>query len=143
MQFCEDHWARLRNEIDKRGLTSLVSEDGEKAATKLVREIEEGSSVDNFDPLMYAHNAIFANVLKTLGQNGLYLLGTGPEDPVEGYGEVYEGRTWPRCPLCYIGLAHEVSCTEPTCRLPKVDGYAWMLERAAEDAVNKWKSFQS
>jgi hypothetical protein len=42
--------------------------------------------------------------------------------------------TWPRCPLCYIGIAHELTCTETRCTLPMVDGYAWMLDRAADDA---------
>jgi hypothetical protein len=74
------------------------------------------------------------------GGNPLYLMmADGPEDPVEGYGDAYAGRTWPRCPLCYLGLAHEVSCTDERCELPKVNGYDWMIDRAADDAAERWR----
>jgi hypothetical protein len=45
--------------------------------------------------------------------------------------------TWPRCPLCYLNLAHELTCTDRRCHLPKVAGYDWMLDRAVKDAVEK------
>lgn len=141
MKFCQDHWDRLRAAIEERGLGHLVAADGETAAAQQVAEIERGSQdVTTFDPLMSAHWAIASNALSTIEQAGgapLYLMTEGPEDPVEGI-PGGEGKTWPRCPLCYLGLAHELTCKDERCKLPKQDGYAWMLDRAADDAL--WKA---
>src|SRR5436309_507732 len=139
-QWCQDHWDRLRAKIEERGLNHLIAPSGVIAAEQAKSQLEtEEVSPANFDPLMSAFWAIESNAMSIMsgaGVSPLYMLappGT-PEDPVEGYGAEYEGRTWPRCPLCYLGLAHEVSCTDDRCTLPKVDGYAWMLDRAADDA---------
>lgn len=146
MRFCQAHWDALREKIDEKGLSSLVSESGEEIARRTVRELEEGEhTIDNYDPLMAAHWAIANNVMGIIadaGMNPLYLLSGGPEDPVEGYDKKYLGRTWPRCPLCYINLAHEVSCKDPRCQLPKENGYDWMLERAAQEQVEVWESLK-
>jgi hypothetical protein len=141
---CQDHWDRLREAIDKRGLSSLVAESGQEAATKMEREIEEGVTIDTFEPLMSAHNSILVNTMRLIedaGGSPLYLIlgGDIPEDPVQGY-PGFEGRTWPRCPLCYAGLAHEVSCDG--CDLPQVNGYDWMIDRAADDALERWQSLR-
>lgn len=137
MKFCQDHWDRLRVAIEDRDLDSLIAPDGATAVAQQKAEFEGGEqTATTFDPLMSAHWAIVNNVSTTLQRvspgAALYLLWSGDEDPVEGY-PGYEGRTWPRCPLCYIGLAHEVSCSG--CHMPKVDGYAWMIDRAADDAL--------
>lgn len=146
MAFCQDHWGRLREAIDKRGLSSLVPEGGEEAARKVMRELEEGEqNIDNFDPLMSAYWAIQGNAMKTLegiGGNPLYILVDGPEDIVEGYGPEYACRTWPRCPLCYLGLAHEMTCGGG-CDLPKKNGYDWMIDRAADESLERWKKMGS
>lgn len=152
MQFCEDHWSRLREAIEKRGMTDLVAVGGRRAAARTQRELEQGEvTLATFDPLMSAHWAIASNALGMLRQAGhpemaLYLMGAGPDDPVDP--EVYpeaNGRTWPRCPLCYLGLAHELTCDgDPTrCKLPKVDGYAWMIDRAADEADETWKKLKA
>ena len=145
MEFCQPHWNALRQAINKRGLSTLVSEGGEQAALKVRRQVEEGVTLDTYDPLMGAHNAILANVgdiISKAGGSPLYLFSSGPEDPMTGYGPKYEGRTWPRCPLCYLGLAHEVNCKDRRCVLPKVNGYDWMIDRAADDQVEIWKELQ-
>lgn len=146
-KWCQDHWDRLRANIDERGLSELIAPSGEIAAEQtadqLRRGLEQGeadpTTPANFDPLMAAFWAIESNVASAIGPAALYLLAPPdtPEDPVEGYGPEYDGRTWPRCPLCYLGLAHEVTCRDESCVLPKVDGYAWMLDRAADDAKAK------
>lgn len=141
MRFCQDHWDRLRAAIDERGLSHLIASDGRLAIEQLADQLqraqegEEPVSPVNYDPLMAAHWSIVNNVMAQLGPNALYLMSGGPEDPVEGYGPKYEGRTWPRCPLCYINLAHEVSCKEENCALSKENGYEWMINRAADDQV--------
>lgn len=143
MKWCSDHWDRLRGAIKDRGLGHLIAPDGETAVAQLADELERGEhTATNYDPLMDAFWSINGNVARTVeqaGGNPLYLFGGGPpddptpEDAVDLPGG--EGRTWSRCPLCYLGLAHELTCKEPRCKLPKVDGYAWMIDRAADDAV--------
>lgn len=146
MRFCQDHWDRLRQAIHKRGLGSLIAPTGETAVAQMAAELEagEGPTPTTFDPLMSAHWAIANNVMETMqraGANPLYLMASDEtsQDPVDPaiYGAEHDGRTWPRCPLCYLGLAHEVSCNDPRCKLPKIDGYAWMIDRAADDALEK------
>lgn len=140
MRFCQDHWDRLRAAIDERGLSHLIAPDGETAVAQIKQELEQGPSAVTFDPLMSAHWAIVSNAMDTItraGASPLYLMTAGPEDPVEGYGPAGDGRTWPRCPLCYLNLAHELTCKDPRCTLPKVGGYDWMIERAADDQAQR------
>lgn len=144
MKFCQDHWDRLREAIAARGLAVLVPESGQEAAAKFADELTRGRTIDNFDPLMAAHMAVSINAMRVVsacGGSPLYLLSTAPEDPVVGY-DGFEGRTWPRCPLCYLNLAHEVSCTDGGCDLPKQTGYDWMIDRAADDALDAWKAMR-
>lgn len=72
MKMCADHWSKLRNAIDARGLAGLIPKSGEEAATRL--------AAGQFDPLISAHNALLSNVLSTCG---LAALGDG-------------------CPLCLV-----------------------------------------
>ena len=146
MKFCQDHWDKLRAAIADRGMDGLVARGGAAAVANTVSEFSEGPKPENFDPLMGAHWAIASNAMeriKAAGGQPLYLMGGGPEDPVTGYGAAYEGRTWPRCPLCYINLVHEVSCTGGGCTLPKVGGYDWMIERAADEMRDKWRTMSA
>jgi hypothetical protein len=140
MRFCQDHWDRLREAIDARGLTDLVATSGALAAAQQAAQAERGAAdVTTFDPLMSAHWGILSNAMSAIQAGGgapLYLMaGDQPEDPVDLPGG--EGKTWPRCPLCYLGLAHELTCTDERCTLPRVDGYAWMLDRAADAALDR------
>lgn len=138
---CQDHWDRLRAAIEARGLGHLVGDDGAQAGRRMVSELQEGQSAKNYDPLMASFYAIGSNAMETIRRSGndpLYLMMGGPEDPVVGF-PGYEDRTWPKCSLCYLGLAHEMTCRDPTCDLPRVDGYAWMIDRAADDAAEKAK----
>lgn len=143
MQFCQAHWGRLRTAISERGLSHLVAPDGRTAMMQIADQLERTQTGEeqitpvNYDPLMSAHWAIVNNVMAILGSSALYLMSGGPEDPVKGYGSAYDGRTWPRCPLCYINLAHEVSCEEADCQLDKQQGYDWMIDRAADDEVGR------
>lgn len=144
MKFCESHWQKLRNAIEARGLTPFIAKDGTVAAAQMAKQVEEQrSGKHTFDPLMQAHWAVAGNVMDYIGATGnnpLYLMTSGPEDPVVGHAG-YEGRTWSRCPLCYINLAHEISCTDPKCQLDKQAGYDWMVDRAAEDSLASAREF--
>lgn len=148
MNICQEHWDALRDKINSRGLQHLIAPSGIIAAEQAkdqferARQDHDTATPTNFDPLMWAFWAIGSNVMNIVSQSGnnpLYLLappGT-PEDPVSGYGKQYEHRTWPRCGICYLNLAHEVSCTDSRCRLDKVRGYDFFLDRAADDAREK------
>ncbi len=144
MKFCIPHWAAIRKAVDDKGLTPFVAKDGKVAVQQMAKQIKDGDVTKaTFDPLMTCHWAIINNVMRLIdesGNNPLYLLAGGDEDPVVGF-PGYEERTWSRCPLCYINLAHEVSCTNPKCLLDKVSGYDWMIERAAEDALDRAREF--
>ena len=81
MNFCDDHWLRLRSAIDERGMSSLVSDSTAELARRVAREADTGPSIDSFDPLMGAHMAICANALRIAEEtNGspaaAYLLST-------------------------------------------------------------------
>lgn len=126
----------------------LIAHDAARAGSNVERELQDGKpSLATFDPLMGAHWAINGNALQLIGSalgsaTVAYLMQPDdqPEDPVdpERYADA-GGRTWPRCPLCYVGLAHELTCTDDGCTLPKVDGYAWMIDRAADEQAERWQ----
>ena len=154
MKFCQDHWDRLRAKIEERGLDDLIAPSGVIAAAQIADQINRGKAGDdeptvaNFDPLMGAHWAITSNALNMLGGSVMYLMTDGDEDEIDfsqyRNGEDVRARmalvdapTWPRCPLCYLNLAHELTCSG--CELPQVDGYDWMLDRAADDALEQAK----
>ena len=146
MRFCEDHWTSLRAALDERGLTNLIAESGEAATTKLRRALEGEDSIDSYEPLEEAIYAIVANVAATIeacGNDPFYLMTTGPEHSVEGC-DGFEDRTWPRCPVCYLNLVHEVSCDgdRTKCNLPRTTGYDWMITRAAEDTLEHWENLR-
>lgn len=138
----------LREAIDARGLTTLVAPDGATAAAQMADQLERGEATPtNYDPLMTAHWAIVTNAFEAIKEADgpvLYLMAADnvPEDPVEGYGPEYDGRTWPRCPLCYLNLAHEVSCAHDGCVLDRVRGYDHWIERAADEQVEAWKEIK-
>lgn len=70
MKFCQQHWDDLRSAIDNVGLTALIAESGAMAVVNVISEIEEGTRIDNFDPLMRAHFAIASNVIEMARANG-------------------------------------------------------------------------
>lgn len=130
------HWETLRAAIDARGLSSLVAESGEEAATKMMYATQEGTTIDNFDPLMMAHNAIFSNSLTFaadfLGPNGLMMLQVDIPEELQ-------------CPICFlnhlVGL-HDMQCVDPECQAPRGINYDWMIERAADDALLTWEDLK-
>lgn len=99
MKFCNTHWEKLRAAIEERGLTPLVSDGGASVAEKMADAGGTGLRLDNFDPLMGAHNKI---VEHALGAVGLALF--QPND---------DGS--PRCPICYLTALHQAQCRDPKC----------------------------
>lgn len=137
MKFCLPHWDALRAKIDERGLTSLVSEGGAAAAENLVSELDHGTTIDNFDPLMSAHFSIAGNAMeiaKSVGADPMAMLVGAPDHP-----------EW-ECPVCFLNWLsdeHDRTCTEPACMKEKGMRFEWMLDRAADDALERWKELGS
>lgn len=139
MKFCDDHWDRLREKIEERGLGHLIPTDAEVVVAQELDQFERDGEPTgtNFNPLMRAHWAITTNVLGMIPRATGYLM-QGPDVPEDRVGMDaglnalrYTSRTWPRCPLCYLNLAHAVTCTG--CSLPTEGGYDWMLDKAADE----------
>lgn len=124
MQMCMDHWNALRAAIDARGLSALVSESGEQAAANLASEMQDGPSVDNFDPLLGAHNAIMVHALEHGGFGVMQPNADGSE----------------RCPLCWMNSMHNEHCREPGCIETAV--YDRWIDLAADGQVEDWKALR-
>lgn len=139
MEFCDTHWNGLRDLIEEAGLRDLIPEEGVTAGEMFADAVNTGRDTPvNFDPLGFAHWSIVSKTLETLeraGGNGMYLLSDGPEDPVAGH----PGRTWPKCPVCYLNVAHEISCRDTRCTLDKQRGYDFFLVKAAATALERAK----
>lgn len=135
MKFCQAHWDRLREAIDARGLGSLVPESGEEAARRLVRDTNEGTSIDTFDPLMGAHNAIWSRAMSEIRdkyqQNPLMLMADPDEHP-----------EWacPVCALSWCHAEHDRLCTQEGCNYPKdFDWATEMIDGAADFMLSEWQ----
>lgn len=86
MNICKDHWDKLREAIDLRGLSRFVAGSGEKAAAQL--------DDNSYDPLMAANFAIWNNALKAFGLSMMQ-----EHSP---------------CPLCIMD-EHAVECQDAEC----------------------------
>ncbi len=142
MRFCQRHWDMMRAAVEARGLSSLVAASGHSAVENLVDEVQNGPSLDNFDPLMAMHWNIATNLMEKLGASAGYLMFGGPEapeDPIDvtqlsdqALREKYAGKTWPRCPICYANITHEFTCREESCMLARVDGWDVCINWSAD-----------
>lgn len=81
MRFCTPHLDAIKQAVRDRGLGNLMSESGEQAANKWRRIVEEGITIDTYEPQVIAENRIIVYAVDTFGQRALYIEG---------------------CPLCYI-----------------------------------------
>ena len=137
MNMCKTHWDRLRVAITKRGLSSLIAESGEKAASNIRRELTDGPSLDSYDPLMAAFWAINSNGMDFISDLGGNPLASMSADAPEHM----------RCTLCHLNWImdeHDRLCTLANCQKPKGEAahYEWMISRAADDQVEVWKEMQ-
>lgn len=117
MKFCTDHWAALRAAIDSRGLAALVAESGDQAARNLLGEVADGRTIDNFDPLMAAHNAIMSNALSAAGGQAIRML------------------TADVCPICFCNSGDPANAAGI-----RVHDYDVWIDKAADDALAAWKA---
>jgi len=104
VRFCQPHWDKLRAAIEERGLGDVVARDGQAAAANLVSELQTGSRLDNFDPLMGAHWAIVNRIAEVAPQV-----------------IVIEG-----CPICWAQDEHEKHCVDPGCQVTRQTLEDWI-----------------
>lgn len=136
MQFCIPHWESLRAAIDARGLSTLVSQSGEEADTKAMYAHQDGTNIDNFDPLMQAHDAIAGNSVQYaydfIGDAAIMLLQKDTSEELQ-------------CPICFLNhliKLHDAQCVDSRCEAPRGATYDWMIERAADDALMTWEDLK-
>lgn len=137
MKFCQPHWDALREAIEARGLAALVADGGEAAAKNLASELTDGSTLDNFDPLMSAHFAIWNNAMSLATEryqaDPMALMMNHPDHP-----------EW-ECPICFLNwlhAEHDRLCTQEGCNYPKGETYEWMIDRAADEQVEAWREMK-
>jgi hypothetical protein len=119
MRMCQPHWEKLKQKIEERGISRLVSKSGEVVAGKIAKEIESGAGTkETFDPLMSAHNAIVSNAMDTAGLEIMMPNEDGSD----------------RCPICF--LQQSCKCGAPDCK----ERYEQWVEFAARDAFERAKS---
>jgi hypothetical protein len=111
MNFCMNHWEKLKDAIKIRDLWQFVSGDGVKATAKIKQQIAGDSGVQVFDPLLNANFAIWNNALEMVGP---YLISLDPET------------NEPYCPICE-SLKHN----GPDER--------WFIDNACDEQLNKAK----
>jgi hypothetical protein len=133
MNMCQKHWDLLRDAIDARGMSALIPDTAELAARNMVQQLEgERRTIDNYDPLMSAFWSI--------GNNGMNFIRDVGGDPLAIMMDT-DDLPFEKCTICYLNWIvqqhHEV-CTKPDCPSPK--SYEWMIDRAADDQVEVWKS---
>jgi hypothetical protein len=71
MTMCKPHWDKLREAIIMKGLSHLISKDGEVLMSRMAKQTHNVENLDSYDPLMAAFMAIMSNALT---QGGFYLL---------------------------------------------------------------------
>ena len=138
MKFCPEHWNALRDEVDRAGLSALIPDDGEAAMRAMVREMNEGSSVDSFDPLMIAHNLIWSRAMEDIKtryqQNPLMLMADADEHP-----------EWacPVCALIWCHAEHDRLCEKPNCNYPReFDWAAELIPGAVAFTLAEWRGLK-
>jgi hypothetical protein len=128
----------MRQAIDARGMGALVAESGDQAVGNLVSEIDHGKTIDNFDPLIALHFAIWNQAMTLIKeryqQNPLMLMADDSEHPA-----------W-ACPICALNWCHEEHtrlCTQPECNYPK--SYDWtdeMVNGGADHILREWQAMR-
>lgn len=110
MKFCQQHWDKLRDAINARGLGQFVASSGDEATRRMAAELDsKGVKRTTFEPLMGAFWAISSNAISAAG---LEIMAPN-EDGTD------------RCPLCF--LLASCSCGLDPCP------FATWIDRAADD----------
>jgi hypothetical protein len=135
VKFCPEHWSALRHAVSLRKLDALIAEDGDAAIGNLLSEADHGMTIDNFDPLMGAHNAIWSQSMALIKERY-------QQNPLMTMAEDSDHPEW-ACPICALNWCHaehDRICTKEGCDYPK--NFDWtdeMVNGAADHMLSEWK----
>lgn len=123
MRMCMRHWEMLKQAVVDRGLSAMISDGGEELVARLASQQEEGITVDNFDPLMYAMTVIIEQSIgyasEAAGQAGV--------DEITADNNIGLG-----CPLCFLDMKHKPLCDDEACT-----GFDEWTQRGADAALQR------
>lgn len=116
---CQEHWDKLREEVERLGMSEWVANSGRMVAEMMVDQVKEGLNVGNWDPLMNAWFALQINAMEAMGAQ--YMMAAG------------------RCIICVMNGARNpdgsCACPNPDCggKAPgSIEDFETWLTRAAE-----------
>lgn len=116
---CEDHWNKLRAEIDRLGMSEWVANSGQMVAQMMADQVGRGIEVGNWDPLMNAWFAIQIHAIELAGP--AYMQASG------------------MCVICWLNSSRNEDgscrCPDPNCggKAPgSIEDFEAWLTRAAE-----------
>lgn len=121
MRFCTRHWSDLKAAIESRGLGKFIAQKGEAVVDRMVSQLENGPSTENFEPLMGAHNAIVARALEI---GGIELMMPNEDDSE-------------RCPLCFLQAGHDAQCKEEGCKHSFEPWIGYAADEALAEATRR------
>lgn len=127
MRMCREHWDRLGDAIEARGLSSLVAETPEEGERKMIDQLHGEITLDNFDPMLNAMHAIVSNAIERATPAGVQYLVTHD-----------------CCPLCTLNIWHEghvKRCEDCAREHPDFTFDMW-IDAAADEMVGIWQSFK-
>lgn len=125
MTLCERHWQALREAIEERGMSALITSDADTLGKRVMQGIKSGhESVASFDPLMTGFMLIMGNTIELLGVEALMI----DDDTKEG-----------PCAICLLVDLHEKACSDPNC---EADYETW-VDKAAEGAADTWAQLKA
>ncbi len=137
MKFCPEHWQQLRETIEASGLTALIAEDGTAAVKNLASELKDGATIDNFDPLMAAHNMIWSRAMTEIAekyqQNPLMLMADEADHP---------GWACPICALNWCHAEHDRLCKQENCDYPPNYDWAPEMMSVVGAVQERWKEMR-
>lgn len=130
MRPCAKHWTEMRLAVHDRGMSHLVTENGEEVLARAVREMEalqEGEKLPaaDFDPLMAMHWNFCGRVLERRGLVVIQDRGTEADGMPENRDEQGFNHT---CPLCLVQRDFEAHntvsgrCGRPECTVQVAPG---------------------
>ena len=121
MKMCQRHWGLLRDAIKAEGLYDLVAPDGRQAMRNMASELQSGAAIQNFDPLMAAHNDIWSHAMDLAGLAVMAPDADGNE----------------RCPVCFCAELHLATCPDRPCPDPTFDGWTTIAARHSKETYER------
>lgn len=124
VEMCQQHWDKLKAQVHEKGLSSLMADGPEEANARLERiKRDDGYTIDNFEPLVYAMQAIVTNAM---AQDAAIVMTLSWYLSVDS------------CPICGLNAIHDEHCDDDDCDMGENPFECW-IDRAADDALETWQ----